>query len=248
MLEALYTGSTTWITASALSPYVTNTSLTTTLGSYALSTTLNNYVTTSSLTTTLGSYLSLSVGTFTGDISLGTHSLKFTNASAVPRTIDQTMLEVLYTGSSTWITASALSPYVTTSSLTTTLGSYMPLSGGTFTGDISLGVNNIKYINIGGTTRSIDRTLLEALYNGATTWLTAGSLAPYMLKAGGTFTGNVTMSGATFDLGTNSLKFTNTSSLGRVMSQAILEALYNGATSWITATQIPAPICREEQL
>ena len=79
----------------------------------------------------------LSGGTFTGDISLGTHSLKFTNASAVPRTINQAMLETLYTGSSTWITASALSPYVTRSSLTTTLGSYMPYSGGTFTGDQS---------------------------------------------------------------------------------------------------------------
>ena len=47
------------------------------------------------------------------------------------------------------------------------------------------------------------------------------------------------MSAGSIILGTNSLKFTNTSSLWRVMSQAILEGLYNGATSWITATQIP---------
>ena len=42
------------------------------------------------------------------------------------------------------------------------------------------------------------------------------------------------MSGAILDLGTNSLKFTNTSSVVRTMSQTILEALYNGATSWVT--------------
>ena len=48
-------------------------------------------------------------GTFTRDTSLGTFSLKFTNASAVPRKIDQPMLEILYNGSSTWITATALS-------------------------------------------------------------------------------------------------------------------------------------------
>ena len=64
------------------------------------------------------------------------------------------------------------------------------------------------------------------------------TLGSYVLKTGGTFTGNVTMSAATLDLGTNSLKFTNTSSVVRTMSQAILEALYNGATSWITLSQI----------
>ncbi len=50
--------------ASDLSPYVTSTSLTTTLGDYvtanSLSTTIGSYVTTSSLTTTLGSYATTS--------------------------------------------------------------------------------------------------------------------------------------------------------------------------------------------
>ena len=38
-------------------------------------------------------------------------SLKFVNAGATTRVINQAMLEVLYTGSSTWITSSTLSPY-----------------------------------------------------------------------------------------------------------------------------------------
>ena len=116
------------------------------------------------------------------------------------------MLEALYTGSSTWITSSALTPYVTSSTLTTTLGNYV---------------------------------LSTTLSNYVTTSSLTTTLGSYMLKTGGTFTGNVTMSGAILDLGTNSFKFTNTSSVVRTMSQYILEALYNGATSWITAAQIP---------
>ena len=121
----------------------------------------------------------LSGGTFAGDKSLGTHSLKFTNASAVVRTINQTMLEALYTGSSTWITASALNPYVTSSSLNTTLGSYMPLSRGTFTGDISLGTHSLKFTNASAMVRTINQTMLEALYTGSTLGL-LHQLSPYV--------------------------------------------------------------------
>ena len=69
--------------------------------------------------------------------------------------------------------------------------------------------------------------MLETLYTGSSTWL---SVTPTSLPAT-TFTGNVTMSGAILDLGTNSLKFTNTSSVVRTMSQAILEALYTGSNN-----------------
>ena len=74
-----------------LGSYVTNTSLTTTLGSYvtntSLTTTLGSYVTSSSLTTTLGNYMPKSGGTFTGNITLGTNSLVFTNPSSVSRNL-----------------------------------------------------------------------------------------------------------------------------------------------------------------
>ena len=142
--------------------------------------------------------------TFTGDIFLGTHSLIFTNTSAVVRTINQAMLEALYTGSSTWITSSALSPYVTNSTLTTTLGSYMPLSGGTFTGDISLGTHSLKFTNASAVVRTINQTMLEALYTSSSTWITTSALTPnvtsstlattlggYLLMSGGTFTGDI---------------------------------------------------------
>ena len=60
----------------------------------------------------------------------------------------------------------------------------------------------------------------------------------WVVKAGGTFTGNVTMSGAILDLGTNSLKFTNTSSVGRALTPTILEALYTGSSTWITTAAL----------
>ena len=68
-------------------------------------------------------------GTFTGDIFLDTDGLKFVNQYAVTRTIDKTMLETLYTGSSTWINSTGL---------TTALSYYMSKDGGTFIGDITL--------------------------------------------------------------------------------------------------------------
>ena len=55
------------------------------------------------------------------------------------------MLEALFTGSTTWITSSALTPYVTSDSLTITLAGFMPKSEGTFTGDISLHACSLKF-------------------------------------------------------------------------------------------------------
>ena len=63
----------------------------------------------------------------------------------------------------------------------------------------------------------------------------------YMLKYGGTFTVNITMSAASIDLGTNSLKFTNPSSVGRITTPAILEALDNGYKTWISVTPTILP-------
>ena len=47
------------------------------------------------------------------------------------------------------------------------------------------------------------------------------------------------MYGGYFDLGTNNLKFTNPSSVGRILTPNILEALYNGYNTWITTGGIP---------
>ena len=130
MLEALYTGSSTWITQTALTPYVTNTSLTNTLTGYMLN----------------------AGGTFTGDIFLDVHSLKCVNTYAVTRTIDQAMLETLFTCSSTKINSTGLS---------NDLSYYMPKDGGTFIGDISLNIHSLKFMNVGGLTRVINQAMLE---------------------------------------------------------------------------------------
>ena len=72
-----------------LSPYVTSTSLTTTLGNYAL-------------TTALGSYMPKTGGTFTGKIALGVYGLKFTNTSGISHTLDRVILESLYNNYASW--------------------------------------------------------------------------------------------------------------------------------------------------
>jgi len=139
MLESLYTGSSTWITTTALT--------------HALK----------------------AGATFTGDIILsaanvdiGTNSLKFTSTAV--RTLTPTILEALYTNYNTWLT-------VTPTSLPAT----------TFTGDVTLGVNSLRFTNAGATIRVINQAMLESLYTGSTTWTTATALTPYALKAGATF-------------------------------------------------------------
>ena len=68
----------------------------------------------------------------------------------------------------------------------------------------------------------------EYLYTYDSAWVNSATLntrlASYMPSGGGTFTGNVTMSGVFFYLGTNSLKFTTTDV--RTLTPTILEALY----------------------
>ena len=122
---------------------------------------------------------------------MGTNNLVFTNPSAVSRTLTPTILEALYTNYNLWLT-------VTPTSLPAT----------TFTGDVAMGVNSLRFTNAGATARVINQAMLESLYTGSSTWITATALTPYALKAGATFTGDITLSAAKMNLGTNSLKFT----------------------------------------
>ena len=69
-----------------------------------------------------------------------------------------------------------------------------------------------------------------------------------MLKAGGFFTENTTMSAASLDLGTNNLKFTNPSNVGRIWTPTILKALSNGYNTWIITGKFPPLIYREVQV
>ena len=131
MLQSLCTNYTIWKTSYPtidLTPYVTNTSLTTTLGSYAKSTDLNAYVSNTSLTTTLTTYAkSTDLNAYVSNTSLTT------TLSAYAKSTD-------------------LNAYVTSVSLTTTLGSYAKTTdlspyalkaGATFTGDIILSAANM---------------------------------------------------------------------------------------------------------
>ena len=127
-------------------------------------------------------------GTFTGDITmsaasidLGTNRLKFTSGLRLGRIMTPTIMDTLYIGTSTSITISALSSYVTSTNLTPTLVS------------------------------SVTTSTLSS---------TQGS---YMLKTGGTFTGEITTSGASIDQGTNSLKFTQGLGFRKIMTPTILK-------------------------
>ena len=158
----------TWITSSALTPYVTSSSLTTTLGSYVLTTALSSYVTSASLTITLGGYVTSSSltttlsgyvtntavasympragGTFSGDVSLSTYSLRFINPSSVERILTPTILEALFSKYNTWLT-------VTPTTLPAT----------TFTGDITCNTQTV----LGTSTLTL--TILEYVISITTT-------------------------------------------------------------------------------
>ena len=82
-----------------------------------------------------------------------------------------TMLEALYNGSTTWITATPTT-----------------LPATTFSGDIALGVNNIKFINTSGKTRIVDRTLLETFYSNAGSWILASTLSGYSYMSSSSLT------------------------------------------------------------
>ena len=115
-----------YATTSSLSSYVTSSSLTTTL---------NDYVTSSSLTTTLNDYVTTS--------SLSSY---VTNSA-----LSSTLGDYLTSSSLT----TTLGDYVTSSSLSTTLGdyattsslsSYLPKSGGTLTGNLTIS-NNFGHVD-----------------------------------------------------------------------------------------------------
>ena len=108
--------------------------------------------------------------TFTGDITLGTNSIVFTNAVTVSRIINQALLEALYTCSRTLITQTALTPYVTSAKLTTTLRSY---------------VKSIHFTTtLGGYVKTTDLTTTLGGYVSTTDLTT--TLENYVPKSGGT--------------------------------------------------------------
>ena len=81
----------------------------------------------------------------------------------------------------------------------------MPKSGGTFTGNISLGTYSLNFVNTSGTTHTLDRVILESMYTNYASWKTTFptvDLTPYDIKAHATFSTDIT-------LGTNG--FTNAS-------------------------------------
>ena len=81
------------------------------------------------------------------------------------------VLETLYNGCSSWISA---------------IPSTLPAT--TFSGNITLGVNGITYTNSSGITKTISQGMLETLYTGSSTWL---SVTPTTLAAT-TFSGDTT--------------------------------------------------------
>ena len=184
ILESLYNNYSLWKTSFPtvdLSPYVTATSLSSTLGSYVLSTTLSNYITSSSLTTTLRTYvtsssLTTALGSYVTSSSLTTTLGSYITSSSLTTTLGS------------YVTNSGLTTTLGGYALTTALGGYMPLSGGTFTGDIALGTHSLKFTNANAVPRTINQAMLETLYNGSSTWL---SVTPTSLPAT-TFTGDIT--------------------------------------------------------
>jgi len=224
ILEALYTNYTIWKTSYPtidLTPYVTNTSLTTTLGSYAKSTDLNAYVSNTSLTTTLGSYTkSTDLNAYVSSTSLTTTLGGYVSTTGLTTTLGGYV-------SSTGLTTT-LGGYVSSTSLTNTLLNYMPKSGGVFTGTIALGTYSINFINTAGVTHTIDRVILEALYTNYATWQTTSptvDLTPYATKANATFSTDIT-------LGSNGIVFTNLSGVTHTLDKTILEALYTNYATW----------------
>ena len=73
--------------------------------------------------------------------------------------------------------------------------------------------------------------MLETLYNGSSSWK---SVTPTSLPAT-TFTGDIT-------LGVNGISYTNSVGTPKTISQAMLETLYTGSSTWlsVTPTSLPA--------
>jgi hypothetical protein len=104
--------------STALSDYVTSTSLATTLGDYVTTTTLGDYVTETDLSTALGDYVTETyLSTALGDYVTST-SLSTTLGDYVTSTSLATTL-------GDYVTTTTLGDYVTSTSLATTLGDYV---------------------------------------------------------------------------------------------------------------------------
>ena len=120
------------------------------------------------LTSTMSSCVSKNVPIFNGTPSIGMNSINLTNVGGYTHTIDRTILESLYTNCSLWKTSYPvvdLSPYVTTASLTSTLGNYVLSTALT---------SNVTSTSLTTTMANYELMLTTAL----------GS---YMPKTGGTF-------------------------------------------------------------
>ena len=127
-------------------------------------------------------------------------------------------MEILHNNYSLWKTTFPtvdLSPHVTK-------------ANASFTTDITLGVNGIVFSNA----HTLDRVILEALYNNHASWKTTFptvtvDLTSYATKANIWFNTDIT-------LGVNGIVFTNTSGVPHTLDRAILESLYTTYSSWKT--------------
>ncbi len=188
----------------------------------------------------LDNYLPLAGGTMTGNIAMSNNDI--TNIASLSGSVKTSNVNQLVTNTTTAVVGHVATFSDTSGNIITdsgaSLGEYLPLAGGTMTGDVDFGNHSISGVtNIGG---SVKTSNVNQLVTNATTSVagnvavflnTTGnvltdsgkSLSEYLPLAGGTMSGNISM-------GTHDIT-SITSIIGAVKTSNVNQLVTNPGTS-----------------
>ena len=181
-------------------------------------------------------YVPTTGGTMTGDLAMGTHKISLANAPAT--TTDAA--NKAYVDATATSTVSTCNAFTTAAVANVSVGTgYLPLAGGTMTGNLAMGANKISLTNapVTGTDAANKAYVDTAISNTSSAAtistcnaFTTSAVAGYLPLVGGTMTGPLTM-------GANKISLTNAPATSTdAANKAYVDTVVSSASASVTTT------------